>query len=130
MHQSKILPMLHQDLRPENLMLDRSGTVRIIDLASTHVAGLTEGGLNAIALREHATVSGPERDLVLRSLLGIRILLAAVAVAVAVGFGSTDATPFGSFEIGGRTMGEAAELVGAPDSLVDAELLGAGVSLS
>lgn len=35
--------MLHQDLRPENLMLDRSGTVRIIDLASTHVAGLTEG---------------------------------------------------------------------------------------
>ncbi|MEO0003327.1 MAG: hypothetical protein RLZZ22_1019 [Pseudomonadota bacterium] len=35
--------MLHQDLRPENLMLDRSGTIRIIDLASTHVAGLTEG---------------------------------------------------------------------------------------
>lgn len=39
--------MLHQDLRPENLMLDRSGTVRIIDLASTHVAGLTEGTAEA-----------------------------------------------------------------------------------
>ena len=39
--------MLHQDLRPENLMLDRTGTVRIIDLASTHVAGLTEGTAEA-----------------------------------------------------------------------------------
>ncbi|UST52248.1 bifunctional serine/threonine-protein phosphatase/kinase (plasmid) [Comamonadaceae bacterium OTU4NAUVB1] len=36
--------MLHQDLRPENVMIDRAGTVRIIDLASAHVAGLAEGG--------------------------------------------------------------------------------------
>jgi len=35
--------MLHQDLRPENLMIDRQGTVILIDLASTHVAGLNEG---------------------------------------------------------------------------------------
>lgn len=35
--------MLHQDLRPDNVMIDRSGTVKIIDFASTHVAGLTEG---------------------------------------------------------------------------------------
>jgi len=39
--------MLHQDLRPENLMIDRTGTVKIIDFASTHVAGLTEGTLDA-----------------------------------------------------------------------------------
>jgi serine/threonine protein phosphatase PrpC len=39
--------MLHQDLRPENLMIDRTGTVKIIDLASTHVAGLTEGTAQA-----------------------------------------------------------------------------------
>lgn len=32
--------MLHQDLRPENLMIDRSGTVRIIDFGSALVAGL------------------------------------------------------------------------------------------
>jgi len=35
--------MLHQDLRPENLMVDRQGTVILIDLASAHVAGLNEG---------------------------------------------------------------------------------------
>jgi serine/threonine protein phosphatase PrpC len=39
--------MLHQDLRPENLMIDRTGTVKIIDFASTHVAGLTEGTTEA-----------------------------------------------------------------------------------
>jgi len=35
--------MLHQDLRPENLMIDRTGTVKIIDFGATHVAGLAEG---------------------------------------------------------------------------------------
>lgn len=35
--------MLHQDLRPENIMIDRHGTVKIIDFGSVHVAGLAEG---------------------------------------------------------------------------------------
>ena len=34
--------MLHQDLRPENVMLDRAGTVKLIDLGAVHVAGLAE----------------------------------------------------------------------------------------
>jgi serine/threonine protein kinase len=37
------LEMLHQDLRPANVMIDRTGTVKIIDLGSTHVAGVAEG---------------------------------------------------------------------------------------
>jgi serine/threonine protein phosphatase PrpC len=41
--------MLHQDLRPENVMIDRHGTAKIIDFASTHVAGLTEGTSHARA---------------------------------------------------------------------------------
>lgn len=41
--------MLHQDLRPENVMVDASGTVKIIDLGATHVAGLAEGGRDARA---------------------------------------------------------------------------------
>ncbi|MEM1144453.1 MAG: protein kinase [Pseudomonadota bacterium] len=34
--------MIHQDLRPENVMLDSHGTAVIIDLGSVSVAGLTE----------------------------------------------------------------------------------------
>lgn len=36
------LEMLHQDLRPDNVMIDSSGTVKIIDFGSTRVAGLME----------------------------------------------------------------------------------------
>jgi serine/threonine protein phosphatase PrpC len=41
--------MLHQDLSPANLMIDRHGTVKIIDFASTHVAGLSEGRASTAA---------------------------------------------------------------------------------
>jgi serine/threonine protein kinase len=36
------LEMIHQDLRPENIMIDKSGMVKIIDFGSTKVAGLVE----------------------------------------------------------------------------------------
>ena len=36
------MEMLHQDLRPENIMIDATGTVKIIDFGSTRVAGLME----------------------------------------------------------------------------------------
>ena len=34
--------MLHQDLRPENIMIDATGTVKIIDFGSTRVTGVVE----------------------------------------------------------------------------------------
>lgn len=34
--------MLHQDIRPENIMIDKTGTVKIIDLGSVRVAGVAE----------------------------------------------------------------------------------------
>ena len=36
------MEMLHQDLRPNNIMIDTTGTVKIIDFGSTRVAGVTE----------------------------------------------------------------------------------------
>jgi serine/threonine protein phosphatase PrpC len=36
------LEMLHQDVRPNNIMIDSTGTVKIIDFGSTKVAGMME----------------------------------------------------------------------------------------
>jgi serine/threonine protein kinase len=36
------LEMLHQDLRPNNIMIDRAGTVKLIDFGSVRVAGVEE----------------------------------------------------------------------------------------
>ena len=41
------LEMLHQDLRPENILIDATGTVKIIDFGSTRVAGVVEGEAGA-----------------------------------------------------------------------------------
>lgn len=38
--------MLHQDLRPENVMIDRDGTVKIIDFGAVRVAGVLEADPN------------------------------------------------------------------------------------
>mgnify|MGYP001282223945 CR=1 FL=1 len=42
--------MLHQDLRPQNVLIDRTGTAKIIDFGSTRVAGVAEA---APALEGH-----------------------------------------------------------------------------
>lgn len=34
--------MLHQDIRPDNIMIDKTGTARIIDFGSTKIAGVVE----------------------------------------------------------------------------------------
>ena len=54
--------MLHQDLRPENVMIDRTGTVKIIDLASAHVAGLADSGgaRGALAIAGTLQYTAPE----------------------------------------------------------------------
>ncbi len=56
------LEMLHQDLRPQNLMIDRNGTVKIIDFGSTRVAGLDEIGGAGVNedIRGTAAYTAPE----------------------------------------------------------------------
>ena len=54
--------MLHQDLRPANVMIDRLGTVTLIDLGGVHVAGLSEGTgeAGALALVGELQYAAPE----------------------------------------------------------------------
>ncbi len=56
------LEMLHQDLRPANIMIDTTGTVKIIDFGSTRVAGLTEmtAPLNGDDILGTAQYTAPE----------------------------------------------------------------------
>jgi serine/threonine protein phosphatase PrpC len=41
------MEMLHQDLRPANVMIDKTGTVKIIDFGSTRVRGVVEAAPSA-----------------------------------------------------------------------------------
>jgi serine/threonine protein kinase len=62
------MEMLHQDLKPENIMFDGNGTVKIIDFGSVKIAGISEiaplvddnllGTLNYTAPEYHTRQSG------------------------------------------------------------------------
>ncbi|NQZ32800.1 MAG: bifunctional protein-serine/threonine kinase/phosphatase [Oceanospirillaceae bacterium] len=54
--------MLHQDLRPENIMIDLDGTVKILDFGSVSVAGLQEAKSGTVHtyLQGTALYSAPE----------------------------------------------------------------------
>ena len=42
------MEMLHQDLRPENVIIDKTETVRIVDLGSVWIAGMADGAEKTI----------------------------------------------------------------------------------
>jgi serine/threonine protein kinase len=51
------MEMLHQDLRPQNIMIDRNGTVKIIDFGAVHVSGVAE----ADPAIDHGRILGTEQ---------------------------------------------------------------------
>lgn len=56
------LEMLHQDLRPQNIMIDTKGTVKIIDFGATRVAGVIEASpaINGNDILGTAQYTAPE----------------------------------------------------------------------
>jgi serine/threonine protein kinase len=51
--------MIHQDIRPHNIMIDQSNTVKIIDFGSTYIAGVT-GSKTEEVMRGTLLYSAPE----------------------------------------------------------------------
>ena len=56
------LEMIHQDLKPDNILIDRNNTLKIIDFGSTRIAGLME--IQSVLQHNHivgtASYSAPE----------------------------------------------------------------------
>jgi O-antigen/teichoic acid export membrane protein len=60
------------------------GRYTVIISLATLVGGITEAGLAFVGLREYSVRDQPERGVVMRELLGIRLVLSAAGAAVAV----------------------------------------------
>lgn len=52
--------MIHQDIRPDNILIDKSGTVKIIDFGATRIAGLAELGAESELILGTAQFTAPE----------------------------------------------------------------------
>ena len=52
--------MIHQDIRPDNILLDKSGTVKILDFGSTRIAGIAELGAETQLILGTAQFTAPE----------------------------------------------------------------------
>ncbi|GGJ79364.1 bifunctional protein-serine/threonine kinase/phosphatase [Pseudomonas matsuisoli] len=54
------LEMLHQDLRPANILIDASGTVKLIDFGTAHVPGVTQNSAVSALPPGAAQYAAPE----------------------------------------------------------------------
>ena len=59
--------MLHQDIRPDNIMIDATGTVKIIDFGSTRITGVVEAAPPATATTFSARSNSPRPNIFLAS---------------------------------------------------------------
>lgn len=69
--------MIHQDLRPNNIMIDTANTVKIIDFGATYIAGVSDSKTQEV-LRGTMRYSAPEYFLGQRGTLGSDIYALAV----------------------------------------------------
>lgn len=81
-----LLGLISTPLMVRHLGVDDFGRYVTVGSLIFIVAGLTEGGLTAIGVREYSTRNTAERRQLVRDLFGLRIVLTAVATLAAVAF--------------------------------------------
>jgi serine/threonine protein kinase/serine/threonine protein phosphatase PrpC len=112
--------MLHQDIRPDNVMIDKTGTVKIIDFGSTKITGVVEmapsGTRNDILGTAQYTApeyfmggtGSPRSDLFSLGVVTYQML--------------TGRLPYGARIARARTPAQLSKLTYNPAALVDAEI--------
>jgi O-antigen/teichoic acid export membrane protein len=81
-----LLSLISVPLLVRHLGVSEFGRYVTVTSLVTIVGGFTEGGLNSIVLREFATLSSESRRKMMRSAIGIRMVLTVVGVVIVVGF--------------------------------------------
>jgi O-antigen/teichoic acid export membrane protein len=80
------LSLISAPILVRHLGVDGFGRYTTVIALVSLVAGLTEAGVNAIAVREYSIHGGARRDQVMRQLIGVRLAMSSAALFIAVGF--------------------------------------------
>lgn len=83
---SLLLSLVSAPLIIRHLGNEEYGRYGVVTALITIVAGLTESGLNTVVLRGFSTLDDEQRRRMMRSAIGIRLLITCVGVALAVAF--------------------------------------------
>jgi O-antigen/teichoic acid export membrane protein len=81
-----LLSLISAPLLIRHLGNEEYGRYGVVTALITIVAGFTESGLNTVVLRGFSTLSAEQRRQMMRTAIGIRLLVTCVGVALAVAF--------------------------------------------
>jgi O-antigen/teichoic acid export membrane protein len=88
-----LLSVLSASLMIRHLGLTTWGRYVTVSSLLAIVTGLSEAGMSNLGVREYATLGGPERKRLLQNLLGIRLTLTVIGIAVAAIFAAVASYP-------------------------------------
>lgn len=72
-----------------HLGVSRFGEYTTVLSVTTLIATITDSGMTSVANREYALLDGEQRERTLRALLGLRIFLTVIGIALSIGFALT-----------------------------------------
>jgi O-antigen/teichoic acid export membrane protein len=117
---SVLLALVSAPLLIRHLGISEFGRYVAVLSLVTIVSGLTEAGLNAIAMREYATASAERRERLMANLLGVRFALGVAGVVAAVAFAAV--AGYGAALVAGTALAGVGMVVVLAQSLLTVPL--------